>query len=154
MKLLLITHYFSFVTCFPAPAVPRISADVDFSHQSEELRRCISETTNHYIDEMVAMGGSRSDRLPFSISQIQQLCIATATSYQISETTDPPQTTQFITEISIQSSTTFVQPATVTFPHILVDTSSSTTMTTPINGIDTVINLLEELQSFKNMLNP
>ena len=123
MKLLLIAHYFSFVTCFPAPAIPRINADIDFSHQSEELRRCISETRDHFIAEVVAMGGSPSDRLPFSNSQIQQLCIAT--SYQISETTAPPQTTQFITE-----------------------------MTTSMNGIDSIIDLLQELESFKNMLNP
>ena len=149
MKLLII-NYFSFVHCFPAPAIPKINADIDFSHQSEELRRCISETRDHFIAEVVAMGGSPSDRLPFSNSQIQQLCIAT--SYQISETTAPPQTTQFITEISIQSSTTFIQPATVTLPQVLVDTS--TTMTTPMNGIDSIIDLLQELESFKTMLNP
>ena len=122
MKLLIIS-YFSFVHCFPAPAIPKINADIDFSHQSEELRRCISETRDHFIAEVVAMGGSPSDRLPFSNSQIQQLCIAT--SYQISETTAPPQTTQFITE-----------------------------MTTSMNGIDSIIDLLQELESFKNMLNP
>ena len=152
MKLLLITHYFSSVYCFPVPAVPRISADIAFSHQTEELRKCIRDTTDHYIEEIIAMGGSSSDRLPFSISQIQQLCIAT--SNQISDTTSTPQPTQFITALSTQRSTTFVQPATVTLSHVLVDTSSSTTMTTPMNGIDTIIDLLEELQSFKNMLNP
>ena len=124
MKLFIIS-YFSFVKCFPAPAIPTINADVDFSHQSDELRRCISETTDHFIEDVVAMGGLPSDRLQFSASQIQQLCIASATSYQISETTASPPTTKFVTEI-----------------------------TTSANGIDSIIDLLQQLESFKNMLNP
>ena len=124
MKLFIIS-YFSFVKCFPAPAIPAINADVDFSHQSDELRRCISETTDHFIEDVVAMGGLPTDRLQFSTSQIQQLCIASATSYQISETTASPLTTKFVTEI-----------------------------TTSANGIDSIIDLLQQLESFKNMLNP
>ena len=124
MKLFIIS-YFSFVNCFPAPAIPTINADVDFSHQSDELRRCISETTDHFIEDVVAMGGLPTDRLQFSTSQIQQLCIASATSYQISETTASALIIEFVTPI-----------------------------TTSTNGIDSVIDLLQQLESFKNMLNP
>ena len=132
MRLLFIIlpHYFASVHCFPS--VPRISADVDFSHQSKELRKCIGDTTDHYIEQIIAMGGSSSDRLPFSISQIQQLCVAT--SGQISDMTSTPQPPRFVTSLSTHRSTTFVQPAIVTLSPVLVDTSGSATMTTPMQG--------------------
>jgi hypothetical protein len=134
MKFLLIIYYLPhcFISVHSFPAVPRISADVAFSHQTEELRKCIRDTTDHYIEQIISMGGSSSDRLPFSISQIQQLCIAT--SGQISDTPSNLQPPQFITTLSTYRSTTFVQPAIVTLSPILVKTSGSATMTTPIQG--------------------
>jgi hypothetical protein len=130
MRLLFIIlpHCFASVHCFASG--PRISADVDFSYQTKELRKCIKDTTDHYIEQIIAMGGSSSDRLPFSISQIQQLCIAT--SGQISDMTSTPQPPRFITSLSTHGSTAFVQPATVTLSHVLVDTSVSATITTPM----------------------
>ena len=132
MRLLFIIlpHCFASVHCFASG--PRISADVDFSYQTKELRKCIKDTTDHYIEQIIAMGGSSSDRLPFSISQIQQLCIAT--SGQISDMTSTPQPPRFITSLSTYRSTTFVQPVIVTLSPILVKTSGSATMTTPIQG--------------------
>ena len=130
MKLYIIS-FFSFVNNFPAPTIPNADIEdtgmryiITVEHQSDEILRCISETRNHFVEEVVAMGGSPTDRLAFSASQIRQLCIASVT-HQISETTVSPPTTQVITEI-----------------------------TTSENGIDQIIDLLQQLESFKNMLNP
>ena len=46
--------------------------------------------------------------------------------------TSTPQPPRFITSLSTQRSTAFVQPATVTLSHVLVDTSVSATITTPM----------------------
>jgi hypothetical protein len=119
---------FSLVQCFPVPAIPEISADIDFNHQSDQLRRCISETTAHFIQDVVAEGGLPTDRLQLSASQIQQLCIASQTSYQISESTTSALIIEFVSPI--------------------------TTSTKSTNGIDSVIDLLQQLETFKNMLNP
>ena len=109
---------------------PRISADVDISYQTKELRKCIKDTTAHYVEQRIAQGGSSSDRLPFSPSQIQQLCFAT--SGQRSDMTSTPQPPRFITSLSPRRSTAFVQPPTVTLSHVLVDTSVSAILTTPM----------------------
>ena len=111
---------------------------ITVEHQSDEILRCISETRNHFVEEVMAMGGSPTDRLAFSVSQIRQLCIASVT-HQISETTVSPPTTQVITEIT-----------TVSPPNTQVITG----ITTSENGIDQIIDLLQQLESFKNMLNP
>ena len=115
------------IHCFPVPAIPNIDADVDYEHQSVQLRNCIRETTDHFIEEVVAAGGLPTDRLHFSISQIQQLCIASQTTQQISESTSG-----LIIEID----------------------SSTSTSTESENGINSVINLLQQLETFKIMLSP
>ena len=119
---------FSLVHCFPVPAVPEISADIDYDHQSDQLRNCIRETTDHFIENVVAAGGLPTDRLQFSTSQIQQLCIATHTSYQISESS----TSALIIEFDSPISPSTESP----------------------NGIDSVISLLQQLETFKIMLSP
>ena len=111
--------------CFPVPAIPNIAADIGYEHQSVQLRNCIRETTAHYIEEVVAAGGLPTDRLHFSTSQIQQLCIASQTTQQISETTSG-----LVIEIN----------------------SSPPTSTESQNGINSVIDLLQELETFKLML--
>ena len=128
MKFFIFCCLFSLVKCFPVPAVPDISADIDFDHQSDQLRRCIAETTAHFIQDVVAEGGLPTDRLQLSASQIQQLCIASQTSYQISESTTSALIIDFVSPI--------------------------TTSTKSTNGIDSVIDLLQQLETFKNMLNP
>jgi hypothetical protein len=111
--------------CFPFPAVPNIAADIGIEHQSVHLRNCIRETTAHYIQEVVAAGGLPTDRLHYSKTQIQQLCIASQTTPQISETTSGP---------------------------IIEIVSSPPTSTESQNGINSVIDLLQELETFKLML--
>ena len=74
MKLYIIS-FFSFVNNFPAPAIPNADIEdtgmrdiITVEHQSDEILRCISETRNHFVEEVVAMGGSPTDRLAFSAS--------------------------------------------------------------------------------------
>ena len=103
--------------CFPS--VPQINAKVDIAFQTKKLQKCILDTTSHYAAQRV----KPSDRLPFSSSQIQQLCMAT--SGQRTQTSDPTSTPQPTTSLSPITSTVFVQPPTVT-----LDTSVSATLTT------------------------
>ena len=110
---------------------PRINAEIDIAFQTKELQDCIKDTTDHYIEQRIAQGGSSSDRLPFSASQIQQLCFATSgQGTQRSDMTSTPQPPRFVTSLSPHRSTAFVQPPTVTLSHVLVDTSVSATLTT------------------------
>ena len=95
--------------CFPS--VPQINAKVDIAFQTKKLQKCILDTTSHYAAQRV----KSSDRLPFSSSQIQQLCLATSGQ-------SDPTSTQPTTSLT---STVFVQPPTVT-----LDTSVSATLTT------------------------
>ena len=125
MKLLVFC--FSMIHCFPVPAVPEIDADVDYEHQSVQLRNCIRETTDSFIEEVVAAGGLPTDRLHFSTSQIRQLCIASQTTQQISASTSG---------------------------LVITIDSSTPTPTESTDGIDSVINLLQELENFKLMLGP
>ena len=112
---------------------PRINAEVDVAFQTKELRKCIKDTTDHYIAQRIAQGGLSSDRLPFSASQIQQLCLATSgQGTQRSDEISTPQPPRFVTSLSPPRSTAFVQPPTVTSSHVLVDTSVSATLTTPM----------------------
>ena len=97
--------------CFPS--VPQINAKVDIAFQTKKLQKCILDTTSHYAAQRV----KPSDRLPFSSSQIQQLCMAT-----LGQKSEPISTPQPTTSIK---STVFVQPQTVT-----LDTSVSATLTT------------------------
>jgi hypothetical protein len=76
----------------------------------------------------VAAGGLPTDRLQFSTSQIQQLCLATLTTQQIS--------------------------ASSTSPLIIEIDSTTSTSTESENGIDSVINLIQELETFRIMLSP
>ena len=92
-----------------------------------QLRNCIQETTDHFIGEVVAAGGLPTDRLHFSRSQIRQLCIASQTTQQISASTSG---------------------------LVITIDSSTPTPTESTNGIDSVINLLQELETFKLMLGP
>ena len=126
MKLLVLS--FSMIHCFPVPAVPEIDADVDYEHQSVQLRNCIRETTDSFIEDVVAAGGLPTDRLQYSTSQIQQLCLATQTTQQIS--------------------------ASSTSPLIIEIDSTTSTSTESENGIDSVINLIQELETFRIMLSP
>jgi hypothetical protein len=93
------------------PSVPQINAKVDIAFQTKKLQKCILDTTSHYAAQRV----KPSDRLPFSSSQIQQLCMATSGQ-------SDPTSTQSTTSLT---STVFVQPPTVT-----LDTSVSATLTT------------------------
>ena len=61
-----------FSVCFTSG--PKIKAEVDNAFQKKKLRDCIKDTTDHYIEQR----GTSSDRLPFSQSQIYQLCLATS----------------------------------------------------------------------------
>ena len=99
--------------CFPS--VPQINTKVDIAFQTKKLQKCILDTTSHYAAQRV----KPSDRLPFSSSQIQQLCMAT------SGQSDPTSTPQPTTSLSPITSTVFVQPTTVT-----LDTYVSATLTT------------------------
>ena len=116
---------------------PKIVAEMDYAFQNKELQDCIKETTEHYIEER----GASSDRLPFSESQIYQLCLATSGQ----GTTSTPRPPRFMTSFSPSTSTSFVQPPTVTLSSVSLDTSVSqtiqdvvtiaTTMTTPVQEI-------------------
>ena len=125
MKILV--FFFPMIHCFPVAEVPEIDADVDYEHQSVQLRNCIRETTDSFIEEVVAAGGLPTDRLHLSTSQIQQLCIASQTTQQISASTSG---------------------------LVITIDSSTPTPTESTNGIDSVINLLQELENFKLMLSP
>ena len=118
---------------------PKIVAEIDYAFQNKKLRDCIKDTTDHYIEER----GTSSDRLPFSASQIYQLCLATSgQDTQNSEKTYTPKPPQFRTSLSPPTTTSFVQPSTVTLPHVSSDISVSqtiqdivtidTTLTTPV----------------------
>ena len=97
------------------------------------MKKCIKDTTAHYIEQRIAQGGTSSDRLPFSRSQIQQLCVATSGQVtQISELSSTPQPSRLVTSLSPHRSTALVQLPTVTMSHVLVDTSVSSTLTTPV----------------------
>ena len=110
------------IICFPVPDIPNIDANINV-----QLRDCIQQTTDHFIEEVVAAGGLPTDRLYYSRTQIRQLCIASQTTQQISASTS----------------------------GLVVTIDSSTpTPTESTDGIDSVINLLQELENFKLMLSP
>ena len=112
--------------CF-ASSGPKIVAEVDYALQNKELQACIKETTEHYIQER----GASSDRLPFSASQIYQLCLATSGqgTHNSDETssTSTPRPPRFMTPLSPLTSTSLVQPQTVTLSSVLPDTTVSQT---------------------------
>ena len=55
-----------------ASSGPKIVAEVDHDSQENELKSCVSETTEHFILQK----GDSSARMPMSSSQIFQLCLA------------------------------------------------------------------------------
>ena len=130
--------------CF-ASSGPKIVAEVDHALQNKELQSCIIETTEHFIQEK----GDSSDRMPFSASQIYQLCLATSGqgTHNSDETssTSTPRPPRFMTSSSPSTSTSFVQPPTVTLSSVSLDTTVSqtiqdivtiaTTLTTPVQEI-------------------
>ena len=138
----ILTQLLSF--CF-ASSGPKIVAEVDYALQNEELQACIIETTEHYIQEK----GESSDRLPFSASQIYQLCLATLGqgihNSDVTSSTATPRPPRFMTSLSPLTSTSLVQPPTVTLSSVLPDTTVSqttqdivtiaTTLTTPVQEI-------------------
>jgi hypothetical protein len=138
----ILTQLLSF--CF-ASSGPKIVAEVDYALQNKELQSCIIETTEHFIQEK----GESSDRMPFSASQIYQLCLATVGqgTHNSDETssTATPRPPRFMTSLSPLTSTSLVQPPTVTLSSVLPDTTVSqttqdivtiaTTLTTPVQEI-------------------
>ena len=107
------------IICFPTPNIPNIDA------YNVQLNDCIRRTTEHFIGMVIASGGSSSDRLYYSRTQIRELCVASQTTMQ----TNAP-TSEIVTTIS--SSTQ--QPV------------SST------DGLSSVINLLQDLENYRLML--
>ena len=130
--------------CF-ASSGPKIVAEVDHALQNKELQSCIIETTEHFIQEK----GESSDRMPFSASQIYQLCLATlgqgTHNSDVTSSTATPRPPRFMTSLSPLTSTSLVQPPTVTLSSVLPDTTVSqttqdivtiaTTLTTPVQEI-------------------
>ena len=110
------------IICFPVPNIPNVDVDI-----AVQLSNCIKQTTDHFIERVVAAGGLPSDRLYYSRTQIRQLCIAMQTTQQTSTST---------TEIIVTTVSSTSPPAEST------------------KGIDSVINLLEELEYFRLMLSP
>jgi hypothetical protein len=120
--------------CFAS--VPQINAKIDIAFQTKELQKCIADTTNLYIAQRV----KPSDRLPFSSSQIQQLCMAT--SGQRTQTSDPtstPQPTFSATLTTMQETTmsTATAPVSATLSTPMHETTVSTT--TPPTVSNTVV---------------
>ena len=109
------------IICFPSPNIPNMDA------YTAQLNDCIRRTTDHFIGMVIASGGSSTDRLYYSRTQIRQLCVASQTTQQISAPTLELVTT-------IDSSTQ--QPAAST------------------DGIDSVIDLLQDLEYYRLMLSP
>ena len=107
------------VICFPLPNIPNMDT------YTAQLNNCIKQTTDHYRGMVLASGGSSSDRLYYSRTQIRELCVASQTTMQ----TNAP-TSEIVTTIS--SSTQ--QPV------------SST------DGISSVIDLLQDLEYYRLML--
>ena len=136
--------------CF-ASSGPKIVAEVDHALQNKELQSCIIETTEHFIQEK----GDSSDRMPFSASQIYQLCLDTlgqgTHNSDVTSSTATPRPPRFMTSLSPLTSTSLVQPPTVTLSSVLLNTTVSqttqdivaitsppsiaTTLTTPVQEI-------------------
>ena len=93
----ILTQLLSF--CF-ASSGPKILAEVDYALQNKELQSCIIETTEHFIQEK----GDSSDRMPFSSSQIYQLCLATlgqgTHNSDVTSSTATPRPPRFMTSPS------------------------------------------------------
>ena len=92
-----------------------------------QLNDCFRRTTDHFIEMVIAAGGLSTDRLYYSRTQIRQLCVASQTTQQISA-----PTSELV--VTIDSST---QPP-----------AAST------DGIDSVIDLLQDLEYYRLMLSP
>ena len=107
------------VICFPLPNIPNMDT------YTAQLNNCIKSTTDHYREMVLSSGGSMSDRLYYSRTQIRELCVASQTTAR----TVPP-TTAIVTTVS---SSTYQ--------------SISTT-----DSLSSIINLLQDLESYRLML--
>ena len=105
--------------CFLIPNIKNMNT------YTAQLNDCIKSTTDHYRGMVLASGGSMSDRLYYSRTQIRELCIASQTTVR---TVAP--TTDIVTTVS--SST-----------HQSVSTTDS---------LSSIIDLLQDLESYRLML--
>ena len=108
-----------------ASSGPKIVAEVDHALQSTELQSCITETTEHYKKEI----GDSNNRMPFSASQIYQLCLATSGqdiyNNDVSSLTTTSRPPRFVTSPSPSTPPSSVQPSTVTLSSLMPDTTVS-----------------------------
>jgi hypothetical protein len=107
------------VFCFLFPNIQNMNT------YTAQLNNCIKRTTDHYREMVLASGGSSSDRLYYSRTQIRELCVASQTTVR---TIEP--TTEIVTTVS--SST-----------HQSVSTTDS---------LSSIIDLLQDLESYRLML--
>ena len=90
-----------------------------------QLNACIKSTTDHYRGLVLASGGSMFDRLYYSRTQIRELCVASQTTVRT------------------------IAPTTETMSTVSSSTQQSVSTT---DSIGSIIDLLQDLESYRLML--